>query len=166
MTMAKQNTKRILRKNISKKKKLEIANRLEQAVQNVSKKNIYFVVGDNTKLYSVINGKTKKAEIVDIPIGQAAYTICSVLNKAPTPKIIGLVSRCKEIVDKHSDKILKHINDLYFYNYTLNTTNDLDKIIVVQSRKDISLLRYYDEKRSLVSSLHNTSIESIDYKKL
>jgi len=166
MTMAKQNTKRILRKNISKKKKNEIAKKLEQAVQNVSKRNFYFVAGDNNKLYSVVDGKTKQAQISRIPVGQAAYTICSVLNKAPKPKISPLIKRCKEIVDKHSDKLLKHINDLYFYNYTLDTTNDLDKIIVVQSRKDISLLRYYDEKRSLVSSLHNTSIESIDYKKL
>lgn len=164
--MAKQNTKRILRKNISKKKKLEIANRLEQVVHNVSKKNIYFVVGDNNKLYSVINGKTKKAEIVDIPIGQAAYTICSVLNKAPTPKIIGLVSRCKDIVNRYRKEIFKHINDLYFYNHTINSTKDLDKMIITESRRDISALKYKQVKHSLVSMLHNQTIEIVDYKKL
>lgn len=164
--MAKQNTKSTLKKKLSKKKKTELVNKLDNAVKSISKRNLYFVSGNKDRYYSVIDSTTKQPIFKEIPISEAAQLIVRLCNTTSKTKIRKVKDHIEDAIIKHGRELNKHINDLYFYNHTLKTTKDIDKVIITEARKDMSLNYYYKIKHTFLGQLQNQFTEVIDYKKM
>jgi len=158
--MAKQNSK-----HIRNNKKL-IADKLQKAVSNVAKRNMYFVSGDKKSFFKVVNGKNKNAEFVDIPTADSAHAIAYVLNKSTNKTLDKVKKDIQTAVDKYSPQIEKYIIDLRFYNHTLNATSDIDKIIIIESRKDLAYTRYLAHKQDMRNKIYFSLTHSEDYKTL
>lgn len=158
--MAKQNSKHI------RKNKKYLAEKLEQAVSNVSKRNMYFVSGNKDSFFKVVNGKNKNAEFVDIPTADSAHAIAYVLNKSTSKTIDKVKKDIQSAVDKYSAQIEKYIIDLRFYNHTLNSTSDIDKIIIIESRKDMAYTRYLAHKEDMRNKIYFSLTHAEDYQTL
>lgn len=156
--MAKQNSKHI------RKNKKYLAEKLEQAVSNVSKRNMYFVSGNKDSFFKVVNGKNKNAEFFDIPTADSAHAIAYVLNKSTHKTLDKIKKDIQSAVDKYSPQIEKYIIDLRFYNHTIETTNDIDKIIIIESRKDLAYTRYLAHKQDLRNKIYFSLTHAEDYK--
>ena len=85
--MAKRNTKSTLNKKLSKKKKAELVNKLDNAVKSISKRNLYFVSGNKDRYFSVVDSTTKKPIFKEIPISEAAQLIVRLCNTTSKTKI-------------------------------------------------------------------------------
>jgi len=166
MTMVKQNTKSTLNKKLSKKKKAELVNKLDNAVKSISKRNLYFVSGNKERYFSVVDSTTKKPIFKEIPISEAAQMIVKLCNTTSKTKINKVKGTIENVLVKNGRELNKHINDLFFYNYTIRTTKDIDKLIITEARKDMSLNYYYKVKDDMMCQIQNQFTEVIDYKKM
>lgn len=153
--MVKSNTKPIPKtRKLSPKKKQELLNKLENTVKNVSKRGMYFVVGNKQSFFKVIDSKDKRVTYTDISIKEACDVIKEILNSATNKEIPVLIKKLNEVVSKYQPQVDKLIMDLRFYNHTLDTSTDIDKIIITEARFDDAYGRYQYAKDNYISALY------------
>ncbi len=153
--MVKQNTKHIPKsRKLTAKKKKELLSKLENTVKNVSNRGMYFVVGNKQSFFKVIDSKDKRITYTDISIREACEVIQQILNKATNKEIPTLIKKLNEVVKTHQPNVDKYIMDLRFYNHTLDTTTDFDKIIITEAREQDAYGRYLHAKECYISALH------------
>tara|TARA_B100000902_G_scaffold56651_1_gene63470 strand:+ start:2209 stop:2721 length:513 start_codon:yes stop_codon:yes gene_type:complete len=153
--MVKSNTKPIPKsRKLTPKKKKELLNKLENTVKNVSKRGLYFVVGNKQSFFKVIDSKDKRITYTDISIREACDVIQEILNSATTKDIPLLINKLNEVVRKHQPQVDKFIMDLRFYNHTIDTTDDMDKLIITEARQQDAYGRYQHAKENYISALY------------
>ena len=89
--------------------------------------------------------------------------LCNTTSKTKINKVKGTI---ENVLTKNGKELSKHINDLFFYNHTIRTTKDVDKLIITEARKDMSLNYYYKVKDDMICQIQNQFTEVIDYKKM
>ncbi len=153
--MVKLNTKPIPKsRKLSPKKKKELLSKLENTVKNVSKRGLYFVVGNKQSFFKVIDSKDKRVTYTDISIREACDVIQEILNRATNKEIPVLIKQLNEVVTKHQPQVDKFIMDLRFYNNTIDTTDDMEKLIITEARQQDAYGRYQHAKETYINALY------------
>ena len=80
--MVRQNTKYTRKKRLTKKQKLDIANKLERTVNNVSKKGLFFKTKNKFGDWSIVDGRTKKVLLDNILLVESANIILRTITTA------------------------------------------------------------------------------------
>jgi hypothetical protein len=133
--MAKQNSKSSHSKLINKS---ELSSKLDSVAKNVANRGLFFTTKQKTSTYSVIDVKTSKPVFVDIMSEDIAYRISACLNKTPIKNLPGVIPKYKYVLSQYDELLLKHYNDIMVYSNTINTTTDEFRLMVAESRLELS----------------------------
>lgn len=136
--MVKQNTKHIHKQELTDNKK-SIASKLDHLAKTVAKRGMFFAT-ENKKTYtfSIINANTKKVVLDDIPTENIAYSICRCLNRCRIDQYDSVLKRLVTITKDDIAYLYKHQMDVVFYNHTLEQSKDIEQILAIETRLDIS----------------------------
>ena len=152
--MVKSNTKPSLKpKKLTAKKKKELLNKLETTVNNVVRKGLYFVSGTKQTFFKVIDSKDKRITYTDISVSEAAEAIKEILNKANIKDHAKLIKHLNLTVAKHQPNIDKLIMDQRFYKHSLEATNDIQRMHVLEAREQDAYGKYLYLKNAYINNL-------------
>tara|TARA_A200000159_G_C7312107_1_gene335089 strand:+ start:199 stop:690 length:492 start_codon:yes stop_codon:yes gene_type:complete len=159
--MVKQNTKSTRKKRLTKKQKQDIANKLENTVNNVSKKGLFFKTKNKHGDWTIVDGKTKKIVFDDILLVESANIILRTLQKANPKQIQKLIPSYRETLDRYHNTLQKHLSDIFFYKHTMKTTKDTVTFYATEARVDVSLLKLRHCREELHAKLDVNSLHGI-----
>jgi len=152
--MAKSNTKPFPKpRKLTAKKKKELLNKLETTVNNVANKGLYFVSGTKQTFFKVIDSKDKRITYTDISVSEAAETITEILNKANIKDHAKLIKNLNLTVAKHQPNIDKLIMDQRFYKHSLEATDDIERMHVLEAREQDAYGKYLYLKDEYITNL-------------
>jgi len=140
-------------KKLTAKKKKELLNRLETTVNNVASKGLYFVSGTKQTFFKVIDTKDKRITYTDISVSEAAEAITEILNRANIKDHAKLIKHLNLTVAKHQKGIDKLIMDLRFYKHSLDVTEDLERMHILEARMQDAYGKYLYLKDEYISNL-------------
>jgi hypothetical protein len=111
-------------------------------------------VGNKQSFFKVIDSKDKRVTYTDISIREACDVIQEILNRATNKEIPVLIKQLNEVVTKHQPQVDKFIMDLRFYNNTIDTTDDMEKLIITEARQQDAYGRYQHAKETYINALY------------
>ena len=159
--MVKQNTKYTRKKRLTKKQKLDIANKLENTVNKVSKKGLFFKTKNKNGDWTIVDGRTKKVLLDDILLVESANIILRTLTTATVKQLQKLIPTYKETLNKYHNPLQKHLTDIVFYKHTMKTTKETILFYATEARVDISLLKLRHCREELHNRLDVNSLHGI-----
>ncbi len=152
--MVKLNTKPSLKpKKLTAKKKKELLTKLETTVNNVASKGLYFVSGTKQTFFKVIDSKDKRITYTDISVSEAAEAITEILNRANIKDHAKLIKHLNLTVAKHQPNIDKLIMDQRFYKHSLDVTEDVERMHILEAREQDAYGKYLYLKDEYISNL-------------
>jgi hypothetical protein len=134
--MAKSNTK--YSQKIDKKK---LSKQLEVISNNVARKAMFFSAKNAFESYDIVDARTQKPIIKDVPIHELAQICANTLNRIDKPRVNNKISHIQRHLHKHRSELEKHHTDIVFYKNTMSTTTDDMRYFIVESRLDVSTHR-------------------------
>tara|TARA_B100001287_G_C22679172_1_gene529340 strand:- start:1762 stop:2250 length:489 start_codon:yes stop_codon:yes gene_type:complete len=158
--MVKRNTKST-RKKLTKKQKQDIANKLENTVQKVSKKGLFFKTKDKFGEWTIVDGKTKNVLFSGILLVESANIMLRTLNQANPKQLQKIIPSYEETLRNYQDAVHKHLNDIFFYKHTMKTTKDNVLFYATEARVDMSLMKLRHCREELHNKLEINSLHGI-----
>jgi len=158
--MVKRNTKST-RKKLTKKQKQDIANKLENTVQKVSKKGLFFKTKDKFGEWTIVDGKTKNVLFNGILLVESANIMLRTLNQANPKQLQKIIPSYEETLRNYQDAVHKHLNDIFFYKHTMKTTKDNVLFYATEARVDMSLMKLRHCREELHNKLEINSLHGI-----
>ena len=158
--MVKRNTKST-RKKLTKKQKQDIANKLENTVQKVSKKGLFFKTKDKFGEWTIVDGKTKNVLFTGILLVESANIMLRTLNQANPKQLQKIIPSYQETLKNYQDAVHKHLNDIFFYKHTMKTTKDNVLFYATEARVDMSLMKLRHCREELHNKLEINSLHGI-----
>mgnify|MGYP001430843873 FL=1 len=158
--MVKRNTKST-RKKLTKKQKQDIANKLENTVQKVSKKGLFFKTKDKFGEWTIVDGKTKNVLFSGILLVESANIMLRTLNQANPKQLQKIIPSYQETLKNYQDAVHKHLNDIFFYKHTMKTTKDNVLFYATEARVDMSLMKLRHCREELHNKLEINSLHGI-----
>ncbi len=158
--MVKRNTKST-RKKLTKKQKQDIANKLENTVQKVSKKGLFFKTKDKFGEWTIVDGKTKNVLFTGILLVESANIMLRTLNQANPKQLQKIIPSYHETLRNYQDAVHKHLNDIFFYKHTMKTTKDNVLFYATEARVDMSLMKLRHCREELHNKLEINSLHGI-----
>ena len=158
--MVKRNTKST-RKKLTKKQKQDIANKLENTVQKVSKKGLFFKTKDKFGEWTIVDGKTKNVLFSGILLVESANIMLRTLNQANPKQLQKIIPSYQETLRNYQDAVHKHLNDIFFYKHTMKTTKDNVLFYATEARVDMSLMKLRHCREELHNKLEINSLHGI-----
>ncbi len=158
--MVKRNTKST-RKKLTKKQKQDIANKLENTVQKVSKKGLFFKTKDKFGEWTIVDGKTKNVLFSGILLVESANIMLRTLNQANPKQLQKIIPSYHETLRNYQDAVHKHLNDIFFYKHTMKTTKDNVLFYATEARVDMSLMKLRHCREELHNKLEINSLHGI-----
>ena len=159
--MVKQNTKYTRKKRLTKKQKLDIANKLESTVNKVSKKGLFFKTKNKFGDWSIVDGRTKKVLLDNILLVESANIILRTLTTASIKQLQKLIPTYDVTLKQYHNPLQKHLTDIVFYKHTMKTTTDTILFYATEARVDISLMKLRHCREELHNKLEVNSLHGI-----
>ena len=126
------------KRNFNKK---NLAKKLDNITNNVAKRGV-FVVKKTDPGFNVVNYINNKVYVENVPFNTTAKQLCKLLNdKKQTDKPDATR------VSRLCDKFYKHYNDIHFYKHTINTSKDLQRKLIAQTRMEESVMMLKEVRR-------------------
>ena len=135
--MAKQNFKSA-KKPIDKK---QLATQLETISKNVAKRGMFFAAKNKQDMYDVVDARTQNPVLQNVVVHEVAQLCASKLNKTSEASIKHSLAAIQRTLAQYQAEIDKYYNDIFFYKYTLSTTEDDMQYSIVESRLDLATQR-------------------------
>jgi hypothetical protein len=147
--MAKQNTKHTRKKPLTKAKKKALATKLEQTVNKVSIKGLFFKTRTKTGDWNIVDGKNKTIVLQDILLVESANHMLNSLNNSNQKQVKRLIHSYTGSLQEYQKRIFKCLNDIMFYKHTLKTTKSSVLFHSTEARVDLSLMNLRHAREEL-----------------
>ena len=159
--MVKQNTKSTRKKRLTKKQKLDIANKLESTVQKISKKGLFFKTKNKYCDWTIIDGRNKETIFNEVVLVESANIMLHALNHASPTQLKKMIPTFRTTLNNYQRPVQKHLTDIFFYKHTMKTTKDSTLFYVTESRVDMSLMKLRHCREELHNKLGVNSLHGI-----
>lgn len=147
--MAKQNIKHTRKKPLTKAKKKALATKLEQTVNKVSTKGLFFKTKTKGGDWNIVDGKNKKVVLENVLLVESANHILNSLNNSNQKQVKKLIHSYTGSLQQYQRPIFKHLNDIMFYKHTLKTTKSMVLFFSTEARVDLSLMNLRHAREEL-----------------
>jgi len=151
--MAKQNIKPTRKKPLTKAKKKALATKLQQTVNKVSTKGLFFKTRNRIGDWQIVDGRNKSVVLESVLLVESANHILSSLNNSNQRQIKNLILSYTSSLKSYQREIFKHLNDIMFYKHTLKTTESLVLFHSTEARVDLSLMKLKHAREELHAKL-------------